>query len=236
MSNGIGLYGKLPMKRDFVAVGMPDTLLARWEPWLQRGLADLRAALGDAWREVAMRAPIWRFRFGPAACGVAAAGAFMPSVDGVGRLFPLTICVTAASGHGFAPPQRLNASGWFDAVETVLLDALDEAATYDTVLAAMGRLAPLESGPLSTASGPFRQAGPVRILRAAAADDPAERLTRLLADLERQALPDECCFWTIGGDGFPPTVACCTHWPEPGILTALWSGQFGPAAETETHT
>ncbi len=34
-----GLFGKLPAKRDFVAVNAPRRFLETWEPWLQSSVA-----------------------------------------------------------------------------------------------------------------------------------------------------------------------------------------------------
>ena len=83
-----GLYGKLPMKRDFISVSTPQAFLERWEPWIQGGIAASRVALGAQWQDIFLRAPIWRFWLGAEICGRPAMGSFMPSVDGVGRFFP----------------------------------------------------------------------------------------------------------------------------------------------------
>ena len=45
-----GLYGKLPAKRDYVAIGTPREFLAAWEPWLQGGVSTSRMSLGAALR------------------------------------------------------------------------------------------------------------------------------------------------------------------------------------------
>ena len=37
-----GLYGKLPMKRDFISVSTPQAFLEQWEPWIQGGVAASR--------------------------------------------------------------------------------------------------------------------------------------------------------------------------------------------------
>jgi type VI secretion system protein ImpM len=59
-----GVYGKLPAKRDFVAVAAPREFLGIWEPWLQGGVAASRLKLGAEWQTVFLRAPIWRFWLG----------------------------------------------------------------------------------------------------------------------------------------------------------------------------
>ena len=92
------LYGKLPTKRDFIAAGVPREFLAVWEPWLQGSVSASRVTLGDRWQAAFLTAPIWRFWLGSDLCGVDVIGAFMPSLDGVGRYFPLTLIACADPG------------------------------------------------------------------------------------------------------------------------------------------
>ncbi len=127
-----GLFGKLPAKRDFIGANASRRFLEIWEPWLQAGVAMSRQMLGDAWIEAYNRAPIWRYWLGADFCGEAMIGAFMPSVDGVGRSFPLAIFV----GEGLAslPPPELDENGaWFEAAEAILLDALEPGATLEMI-------------------------------------------------------------------------------------------------------
>ena len=65
----------------------PRRLLEVWEPWLQASVATSRQMLGEGWSEAYNSAPIWRFWLGAGFCGEAMLGAFMPSIDGVGRPF-----------------------------------------------------------------------------------------------------------------------------------------------------
>ena len=72
-----GLYGKLPTKRDFIAIKAPREFLDVWEPWMQGGLSASRHALGDNWQQTFLTAPIWRFWLGSELCGRTMLGAFM---------------------------------------------------------------------------------------------------------------------------------------------------------------
>jgi type VI secretion system protein ImpL len=92
------LYGKTQSKRDFVAPGAPRAFLDRWEPWMQAGLASSRLVLDRAWQERFLTAPIWRFWLGEAICGTTLAGAFMPSLDAIGRYYPLAVFSGAPAG------------------------------------------------------------------------------------------------------------------------------------------
>jgi type VI secretion system protein ImpM len=99
-----GVFGKLPSKRDFVAVRAPRRFLNVWENWVQAGLASSREQLGTGWQEAYLNAPIWRFWLGAEIGGAATVGALMPSVDGIGRYFPLTVFAAAPDGMIIDPP------------------------------------------------------------------------------------------------------------------------------------
>lgn len=87
----VGLFGKYPAKRDYVSVNMPRTVLQPLEMWLASSLATSRDRLGRRWQEFYMVQPIWNFRLGAAVVGVECLGVLAPSVDAVGRAFPLVI-------------------------------------------------------------------------------------------------------------------------------------------------
>src|SRR5262245_49314569 len=88
----VGFYGKLPSHGDFLARRVPDAFVGTWDPWLQECMAATRATLGDRWLDVYLTSPIWRFTCAAGACGPeGVAGIVVPSVDKVGRYFPLTI-------------------------------------------------------------------------------------------------------------------------------------------------
>jgi type VI secretion system protein ImpM len=88
----VGLYGKLPTHGDFLRRRVADDFVAAWDPWLQSCIADSRRVLGEQWLSIYLTSPVWRFALGPNVCGAApAAGLLVPSVDRVGRYFPLTL-------------------------------------------------------------------------------------------------------------------------------------------------
>ena len=119
-----GLVGKLPGKRDFIAVNAPAAFLKVYEAWLQGGLTASRLELAGGWQNAFLNAPIWRFWIGQAFCGQTVAGAFMPSVDGVGRYFPLTVFAVAETGGAIPHPELDPQDAWFSQIEDFLLRAL----------------------------------------------------------------------------------------------------------------
>ena len=121
-----GMFGKLPSKRDFVSYNMQRPFLDQWEEWLQGAVAASRHALGEQWQEVFLRVPIWRFWFGRRVYGTAVTGALMPSVDGVGRYFPLTICACEPPDARLVPPPSPELEDWQEQCETFLLRLLED--------------------------------------------------------------------------------------------------------------
>lgn len=126
-----GFFGKLPSHGDFVTRNLPRSFLDGWDDWLQRAIADSKATLGDAWLNTYLTSPIWRFVLLPGVCGDGGwAGVLMPSVDRVGRYFPLTIAVPLADdARPFAIVQ--DADEWFDGAETLALSVLNEEQVID---------------------------------------------------------------------------------------------------------
>jgi type VI secretion system protein ImpM len=86
-----------------------------------------RAALnlGGIWREHYCTSPIWRFALSAGSCGpVAYAGILMPSVDRVGRYYPLVIAVPLAAEYPLFVLSA-TADGWFHQAERLALMGLD---------------------------------------------------------------------------------------------------------------
>jgi type VI secretion system protein ImpM len=88
----VGLYGKLPSHGDFLRRRIADAFVDRWDAWLQRCMAASRSALGERWLDMYLTSPAWRFACAPGVCGASGMiGLMAPSVDRVGRYFPLTL-------------------------------------------------------------------------------------------------------------------------------------------------
>lgn len=120
-----GAFGKMPSLGDFFHFGLPPGFVTAWDLWLQARIAAARERLGEDWQPRYFAAPIWRFTLAPGLAGAdGMLGVLMPSVDRVGRHFPLTL----AAGHPAArAPAHLHftAEGTFAALEEVALATLD---------------------------------------------------------------------------------------------------------------
>jgi len=222
-----GLFGKLQAKRDFVSQGAPRGFLSAFEPWIQSGVASSRAQLGADWQGAYLTAPIWRFWLAPQLSGGATAiGAFMPSVDGVGRYFPLSVAMFAEEGENLPPPEADPQDGWFAAVEDFLLSTLEPAVAFESVLESLEAL-PAPALDLAQARLVTPGAAAARVGAAGFAE--ACRLARE-ALARARAVADQSFWWTQGGDGFAPFALASTGLPDPAIFSAMITGRFAPEA------
>ena len=84
-------FGKLPSIGDFVGRRMSHELTTDWDYWLRSGLDQLRSDAPDTWTQRFVHSPIWFFLTPARITGVPACGVIAPSVDRVGRFYPLTV-------------------------------------------------------------------------------------------------------------------------------------------------
>jgi type VI secretion system protein ImpM len=110
-----GWFGKIPALGDFVSRRLPEEFIEAWDEWLSEELFAAREKLGEDWLECYLKAPIWRFALMPGALDTRPwFGVLMPSVDRVGRQFPLTF---AAS---FAPAAETLGRWWSELIAVAL--------------------------------------------------------------------------------------------------------------------
>ncbi|WP_020177143.1 type VI secretion system-associated protein TagF [Methyloferula stellata] len=225
-----GLFGKLPARRDFIAHAVPRSFLRFWETWLEKSMSESRAKLGaGAWEETFRSAPIWRFWLGADVCGQAILGAFMPSMDAVGRYFPLTL-IAMPDGDVVRPPNVDPRHAWFEKIEDILLSALAPDTSLDTVLEEIGNL---KNAGAEVAHEPVAEPKFGTPLN----DRPALPLAELFA-VCRLAYQDcsvaaTTFWWTAGGEGFRPVGLMRKHFPETRVFTDMLTGHFDPrGAET----
>ncbi|MEM1385067.1 MAG: type VI secretion system-associated protein TagF [Pseudomonadota bacterium] len=145
MEGGFGYFGKIPSQGDFLRGGLSPTFLDPWDTWLQRAIVTAREALGPAWQAAYTSAPIWRFALSPGVCGPSGAiGVVMPSIDRVGRQFPLTLAVETGEAHAW--PAYRAADALFAPLEEVALSMLDDDAGRDGLEAGLDGLAVQPAG------------------------------------------------------------------------------------------
>ena len=136
-----GWFGKMPNLGDFVSRRLPHEFIRGWDDWLQSGMAKARTDLGAAWPARYLVAPVRRFWLAPGLLGDTGwAGVLMPSVDGVGRYFPLTIAA-AVAGRDLAAV--LAARDWFRAIDAAGRKVLDVNFSADDLEGELAQVLPL---------------------------------------------------------------------------------------------
>lgn len=120
-----GWFGKIPSRGDFISRRLPGSFIELWDTWLQRAMTVSRTHLGERWLDLYLTSPIWRFILMPGICGDNLwTGVFMPSIDKVGRHFPLTIAIQVKSC-----PKMLfaafSAQTWYGYLEQLALASLN---------------------------------------------------------------------------------------------------------------
>jgi len=224
-----GLFGKLSAKRDFIALATPRTFLEVWEPWVQASLSASRHQLGDRWQQVFLTTPVWRFWLGAAICGSTVAGAIMPSLDGVGRYYPLTLHAVGDTGAPIVPPDIDAQDEWFNVGENFLLSTLDRDTAFEDISSALDRLPVPRTQVRDEHEKSIIPLGEGMVGMISAADGFSASLSSLRA-ASPEVYAAASFWWTSGGGDFPPLVLSCRGLPDPYRYSTLLSGNLAEIA------
>jgi type VI secretion system protein ImpM len=232
-----GLYGKVPAKRDFIAISAPREFLNAWEPWLQGAISASRTTLGDKWQPAFLNAPIWRFWLGADVCGRNVMGALMSSLDGIGRYFPLTLFACADDNATIPPPEFASQDDWFEAAEVFLMSTLDHDATFEAMTAELAALPPpfqelqkvLAQGSAGDSNGQLlAQAVPQALLPAR-----GQSFSDVFNSIRRRDYAKiyaaSTFWWTVGGEGIAAIALSGKGMPDPFLFAAMLTGEFAAA-------
>lgn len=151
-----GYFGKLPVHGDFVGHGLPRAVENGLDVWLRAAMRASQIQLGRAWLDAFLVTPVWHFAVPAGAFGPETVlGVMMPSVDRVGRYFPLVI----AGSFPMPMMQALHAvdgCGFYPGAEAAALSVLGSGLSIGAFNAAIEAL-PLP-GPDRIAAA-YRKAG-----------------------------------------------------------------------------
>jgi type VI secretion system protein ImpM len=127
------VYGKLPARGDFITRGFERPFLDSWDEWLRQGILASQESLAELWLDVYLTSPVWRFALSGGSCGPdTMLGVLIPSVDKVGRYFPLTLGCALTAGLELTGLVA-QASPWYRAIEALALAALEPAFSLDAL-------------------------------------------------------------------------------------------------------
>ena len=232
----VGFYGKLPSHGDFLRRRVSDAFVGVWDAWLQACLAASRELLGDRWLDVYLTSPAWRFACAAGTCGPAPViGVMVPSVDRVGRYFPLT--VVAELSDGISPLIAATGSAaFFDAAEKLVIETLEaQRVDFDRFdervnalsneLASIAEPPPVVLEPLA-ASVLSDTAHPAWQIPIGSPPQLAPALEQLLAQRLSALYDPLVLWWTDGSAIVEPSCLIAKGLPDPDAFAALLDGSW----------
>jgi type VI secretion system protein ImpM len=226
-----GLFGKLPAKRDFIAIFAPRDFLNTWEPWMQSSISASRHHLSDRWQQAFLTAPIWRFWLGADICGRTVLGAFMSSLDGLGRYYPLTIFGYADQDSAIPPPDLDPQEQWFAGAEEFLLRTLEKDTSFEAITGALEHLAaPVQDNAHSLPEG-LTIVTDGAVVAVAEGRSFVDVFSALRSANHGSTYAAASSWWTLGGGDFRPLALTCKRMPSPFLFANMLSGNLAHASE-----
>ena len=221
-----GLYGKVPAIGDFVQRRLPARFVDPWDQWLRESLSLSQTQLGGGWLEHYLTSPLWRFVLSPQVAGPTGwVGVLMPSVDRVGRYFPLTLACPLPPQA--SPFETLSRTDWLARAEAVALSGLEDCLDLDAfdarVLALGAPVVPCVTTQAAPVTVPARERWHL--------DVPSpDRLRESASPLLTRALEDlffAYSLWcTAGSELIAPSLLACQGLPSPDGFSALLAGDW----------
>ncbi len=225
-----GFYGKLPILGDFVSRRLPAHFVQAWDAWLQEALSASREQLGPSWLNIYLTSPIWRFGLSPGTCGADAwAGILMPSVDSVGRYFPLTVAVLIPQ-KDILPWLFFGGAEWFRKLEKLALSVLEDELDFDQFDRELEKqaLAPiLPSGDRNSVACELNENRSQLIFQVSMSElsQVREAFVHLSTCLLGKYLPNYSLWCTSGSDKVEPSLLAYQGLPPPTVFVKFLAGQ-----------
>lgn len=227
MSNfsGAGFYGKIPTLGDFVCRRLPKRpFVDVWDVWLQEVIAQSKAQLGANWLNIYLTSPVWRFALSDGICGPNPwMGVMIPSVDKVGRYFPLTIAVALPRHTNLLNISQPMAT-WLAEAETLALSALADPFDFENFDRCVEALAtPVDFDEITP---PIAQANSLTgALRIPIHNhiQPHRDLAKYLLD---QQYAQYSVWWSNGSELIEPSLSVCKGLPAKQLYSALLDGNW----------
>ena len=221
-----GLFGKVPQQADFVSHHLREDFTEYWHTWLQSCISVSREQLADDWLNFFLTSPVWHFAIGPGICSTSAVtGVMIPSMDEVGRYFPLTL---AHAGPHRVWDAYFNGKPWHQAIEEAALSALDENTGYMQLIETLESLETPEFQSLPAYQTRPSLSGVDKsfILPLQADVSREEAISGLLDKAYRHMLGHYSLWWTQGSQFIDPCLLICANLPDAGQYAAMLDGEW----------
>ncbi|WP_181388380.1 type VI secretion system-associated protein TagF [Vibrio albus] len=220
----IGFFGKQPAHGDFLNRRLPNAFTSVWDHWLELAINESRQQLDEAWLNAYLTSPLWRFALSSGLCGEACwTGVLMPSVDNVGRYFPLTLAAALPERTDLAD-LMFNNEAWFNQCEEMALSALQNNFSLD---AFDKELRNASTPHVKLSSQTTMQSTPLQVHVELPSLDPFNSGIQSLKDYLSSQLPEQCClWWTHGSESIAPSLLITEGLPVKERYASLLDGDW----------
>ncbi|MBY6189990.1 type VI secretion system-associated protein TagF [Microbulbifer agarilyticus] len=209
-----GIFGKLPAHGDFVQRNFPGSFLTPWDEWLQRAVHGAREMIGEGWLDYYLTSPIWRFAFSPGVLDEQGwAGVLVPSVDSVGRYYPLTFAASQPEDVNIFSIMA-NQKKWYEELSDLAIESLQNTLLVDQVL---GKF------PAATAAGAAEISGSCQggLITVNGAKEIEHSYPFLVEKMLNGNAGSHSLWWCSGSQFLPPTTMLCSSLPDPSVYCAM---------------
>lgn len=209
-----GIFGKLPSHGDFIQRQLPNSFIVPWDEWLQRAVHGSRELLGERWLDYYLTSPIWRFALSPGVLDEHAwAGVLVPSVDSVGRYFPLTLaCASSEQRNPFAV--QISAESCYLQMSELAIEALQQGLLVDDLFE---RMPTMPEGALNTSlSSIGREA-----LWVSGESEITKHVSSLLEHFCLLQHQSYSLWWCAGSQYLSPTTLLSPGLPDPNLYCSM---------------
>lgn len=229
--SNVGYFGKVTSHGDFVGQRLAPSFRQPWDDWLQESIQHSRLLMGPDWLTTYLSSPIWRFALAPGVSGKHGwAGLLMPSVDRVGRHFPLTLAVAIAESSAL-PDYVTQQSSWYDRLEDLALSSLRKDFSLAGFDAALSTIAVPFDVLAATTHNVYGPAHTVIALTTPSGVGPAPHGESLFKTIASAALRGQGLWWTDGSQQVSPCLLVCRGLPAPATFAAMLDGKWPSTVE-----
>jgi type VI secretion system protein ImpM len=223
-TNSVGFFGKLPAHGDFIYRGLPTGFINLWDEWLQGFVKCSQDQLGEAWLDIYLTSPIWRFAFSEGVIDQHAwMGIVLPSVDRVGRYFPFSVAARVSSEQN--PFDMVAQSQWFETIEALALKALDGQINIDELIQDINSVALDQAMVYSCGVANAPQHGAI-IAMDFDEHSPRSAIAPLFHAALKHTLSSYSVWTTQGSEFVAPCLFYCAGLPSLQNLAAMLDGQW----------
>ena len=221
-----GLYGKLPAYGDFIFRNLNPAFITTWDEWLQHFISASQEQIGEDWLNIYLTSPIWRFVLSPGVIDNNMwAGLMMPSVDRVGRYFPISIVKPFTSN--ISPVNfMLKQSNWFNELEKYCLTALNGNIDVDELLSTVTEIEVLTQQSYQPTYN-LGEMGPMLFGLPSGGEEQVNNAMTYMLSAELTTGLNSFSLWqSAGSELVSPVLFSCQGLPPIGSLASMLDGQW----------